>query len=227
MGAGFSTQLLVRALVDRVWRALRDPAEIRRWHGWDDPGLDAEIEFIYAEHAAEGERPYELLVEPFDTFLLEPHEDGTVVRLDRAPPETAPQWADGYDAVTQGWVSFLQQLRFALERQPGRDRRTLFWSGQGEPRHALLDDQTLPAPVLGRWFTSDLQDGLVLDELGPGLLVVARQDAGSGGPGAMAILTTYGVDDDGWDELRERWSAWFGAGYPDAEAPQERVSSST
>lgn len=104
---------------------------------------------------------------------------------------------------------------------PRRERRTLFWEGSGEPARPLLDDGTLPVPALGRWFTTDLQDGLVLGGLGPGLLVVARRDARLGGPGATATLSTYGVDDGQWDELRERWTAWFRAGYPDAGAPKE------
>jgi uncharacterized protein YndB with AHSA1/START domain len=38
-----------------VWKALRDPAEIRRWHGWEydeGGGLDAEISVIYLEDVA-------------------------------------------------------------------------------------------------------------------------------------------------------------------------------
>lgn len=221
MSDEFSTRLVVRAPIDRVWRALRDPADIRRWHGWLEPGLDAEIQHIYVDGARTGERPYELVVEPLDVFGLERHEDGTVVRLDRAPREQVPEWADWYDDITQGWVSFLQQLRFALERHPDVDRRTLFWVGSGEPAAPLLDDDALPAPVLGRWFRTDLQDGVVVDELGPGLLLVARKDASLGGPGAMATLSTYGVDDAGWDALRRRWTAWFRAAYPDAEDPKE------
>lgn len=28
-------EVTVAAPPDAVWRALRDPAEIRRWHGWE------------------------------------------------------------------------------------------------------------------------------------------------------------------------------------------------
>ena len=209
MSEGFSIEVMVRAPIERVWRALRDPAEIRLWHGWDEPGLDAEIQFIYFEHATETDEPYVLVMDPLETFTLDPHEDGTVLRLDRAPKEQAGEWAHSYDAITQGWISFLQQLRFALERHPGRQRRTLVWSATGDPEADLLDDGLLPAPVLGRWFTTDRQDGLVLDELGPGLLVAARQDASLGGPGVMAVLNTYGVADADWDAVRDRWTGWL------------------
>ena len=41
----------VDAPVGVVWAALRDPAEVRRWFGWDDVGLAAEIEEIFVERA--------------------------------------------------------------------------------------------------------------------------------------------------------------------------------
>ena len=98
MSEGFSTEVLVLAPVERVWRALRDPAEIRLWHGWDEPGLDAEIQFIYADHATETDEPYVLVVEPLETFTLDPHEDGTVVRPGPCPARS--RRASGPTATT-------------------------------------------------------------------------------------------------------------------------------
>lgn len=154
MSDGFAMSMAVRAPVERVWRALRDPAEIRRWHGWNEPGLDAEIQVIYVDHANESDdEPYTLVVDPMETFLLEPHEDETTLHLVRVPREQAGEWADHYDDITLGWVSFLHQLRFALESHPGEERRTLFWQGAGEPGDDLMAAGALPAPALGRWVT--------------------------------------------------------------------------
>jgi hypothetical protein len=34
---------------------------------------------------------------------------------------------------------------------------------------------------------------------------------------AMAIITTYGLDDVAFDEQRETWTRWWRSVYPDAE----------
>ena len=226
MSDGFAMSMAVRAPVERVWRALRDPADIRRWHGWNEPGLDAEIQTIFVDHANESDdEPYTLVVDPMETFLLEPHEDETTLHLVRVPREQAGEWADHYDDITLGWVSFLHQLRFALESHPGEERRTLFWQGAGEPGDDLMAAGALPAPALGRWVTETpaglCVDALVLGGLGSGLLVLASKRAESGGPSCQATLTTYGLDDDRWAEVRAKWTEWFRSAYPDAADPVE------
>ena len=226
MSDGFAMSMVVGAPVERVWQALRDPAEIRRWHGWNEPGLDAEVQFIYVDHARESDdEPYTLVVDPMETFRLEPHEDETELHLSRVPREQAGEWADHYDDITLGWVSFLHQLRFALESHPGEERRTLFWQGTGEPSVDLLTTEALPAPPLGRWVT-ETPDGLcvealVLGGLGSGLLVLAAKRAEAGEPSGQATLTTYGLDDERWAEVRSEWTDWFRSAYPDAADPVE------
>ncbi len=94
MSDGFAMTMAVRAPVERVWQALRDPAEIRRWHGWNEPGLDAEIQFIFVDHADESDdEPYTLVVDPMETFLLEPHEDETTARARKSPGRSAARSA--------------------------------------------------------------------------------------------------------------------------------------
>ena len=39
----------IAAPVEAVWDALKDPAKIYNWHGWDDPSLKDEIDFIYGQ----------------------------------------------------------------------------------------------------------------------------------------------------------------------------------
>lgn len=221
MSGGATTELVLRGPVPRVWRALRDPAEIRRWHGWDAPGLDREVAMVYDEHAVQGDEPYTLVVDGEVTFRLAEHEDGTALRLQGVPREPAGARGTRYDEVTEGWISSVQQLRFALDRHPGEDRRTLRWSATGMPQANLADAESMPDGVLGRWFTSPLQDGLVVAGLGSGLLVLVRADEAHGGPTCSATLTTYGLDDDGFAAVRDRWTRWFARAYPHAAPPQD------
>lgn len=73
------------------------------------------------------------------------------------------------------------------------------------------------------WFRSEHQLGLTLDDLGPGLLVLGAKPVSPASPdgGAMAILSTYGLDDAAFSAVRDRWSRWWRTGYPDGAEPVE------
>jgi len=234
---GVTIEVTVAAPVETVWHSLRDPAWIRRWHGWHFDGLDEEIELIYGTEAREGEQPYVLLIDGGDQFVLSEHLGGTLVRITRAPPGGNPEWDAYYDDITEGWTSFLQQLRFALEHQPGRERRTLFFSseGLGQSMASLgvdnpvagerfdVSDPSRPLRAGEVWFVSDHQVGLTLDDLGPGLVVAGIKPTSPASPdgGAMAILSTYGLDDAAFAAVRERWSAWWRSACPGSADPVE------
>lgn len=206
---GVVIEVTIGAPVEVVWQAMREPELIRRWHGWHCDDLDAEITLIYAEGAREVE-PYVLEIEPGERFELLETAGGTTVRLTRPAKEALEgQWADWYDDITEGWTTFLHQLRFALERHPGAERRTVFLSAAGEPRQPLAD-----VPADDVLFTAAHQRGLVLDRLGPGLVVIGQSDDP---PKAMAVVTTYGLDDDAFAREQQDWEAWWRAAYPDAE----------
>jgi uncharacterized protein YndB with AHSA1/START domain len=213
---GFVLEVTIGAPVEVVWQALREPDQIRRWHGWHTDSLDAEVQLIFVDGATETGR-YVLDIESGDRFELREHEHGTVVRLTRLPREQVEgQWADWYDDITEGWTSFVHQLRFALERHPGEERRTLFMSAAGHPARPL-DEGLAVHPV---FYRAENQQGYVLDDLGPGLLVVGLTPARPGKePAAMAIVTTYGLDDDVFERQRAVWGEWWRGAYPDAEQP--------
>jgi uncharacterized protein YndB with AHSA1/START domain len=139
-------EVAIAAPVETVWRALRDPREIRRWFGWDHDGLDEEIRFIFVEHATADDEAHVLDGAEGGTIALEPQGDRTVVRVTRATS------SEGYDEINEGWLTFLQQLRFYLERHPGRDRRTVHVATTGE-----------------EWFSSEHQRGVLRDD---GTLVI-------------------------------------------------------
>ena len=48
-----AVEVTIAAPTGTVWRALRERDDLRRWHGWEDPTLDEEIEVIYFSEARE------------------------------------------------------------------------------------------------------------------------------------------------------------------------------
>jgi uncharacterized protein YndB with AHSA1/START domain len=65
-------EVMVAAPIDVVWRALRDPAEIRRWFGWDYPGLDEEVDFIFQKASTASETDHTVRgIDNPDRFALE------------------------------------------------------------------------------------------------------------------------------------------------------------
>jgi uncharacterized protein YndB with AHSA1/START domain len=143
-------ELAIAAPVEEVWRALRDPAEIRRWFGWDYEGLDEEIRFIFVREAKADDEAHVLDGGDGGTIALEEQGDRTVVRVTRAAP--AGGWEGVYDEINEGWLTFMQQLRFYLERHPGQERRTEHVATSGD-----------------EWFSSPNQRGEVR---GDGALVI-------------------------------------------------------
>lgn len=133
------------------------------------------------------------------------------MRITRAPKGSGGEWDAMYDDITQGWISFLAQLRFAVEEQPNAARRTVFLaSGPGPAARALLDvadlapgDDYAIAPVTGlelsgtAWFRTDGQTGLTVADYGPGLVVLADKPGAEPGSAesSMAIVSTFGLDD--------------------------------
>jgi uncharacterized protein YndB with AHSA1/START domain len=220
--------VVVAAPVDAVWDALRDKEKIRHWHGWEDPQLDAEIDLIYFGGSTED--GHTLTTPNGDRFVVEPWDGGSRVTLTRAPYGSNPEWDAYYDDITEGWITFLHQLRFALERHPGEGRRTLFYSGSGDrstgPAEQLGLDAAVgsayAAEVVGEsvsgsvWFRSEHQVGLTVDQWGDGLLVLSYLEPGEAKPSgaAMAVLTLYGLGDDERERLGERWQDWWSALYP-------------
>ena len=69
------------------------------------------------------------------------------------------------------------------------------------------------------WFRSDQQLGISVDAWGDGLLVVSSAEPSPRKPNgaAMAILTTYGLDDSQLAELEARWRSWWAEHFPGGE----------
>jgi len=220
----------VAAPVEAVWDALRNKEKIRHWHGWEydgpDGGLEQEIDLIYFTQAVEDGTT--LTLGNGDQFVVEPVEGGARITLTRAPMGANPEWDAYYDDVTEGWITFLHQLRFAVERHPGDPRHTLFFSGTGalspiselgiplEPAGTPYELDLVGQSVQGEvWYTSEHQIGLTVDAWGNGLLVLSHLPPGEQKPegASMAILSLYGDVDR--DEVDARWRTWWDQRYPE------------
>jgi hypothetical protein len=206
----FRVEVAIAAPRDLVWRALTEPAEIRRWFGWDYEGLDEEIRYIFVDHATP--QPPDRIELDGGEGAIEVVADGprTVVRVVRPGPLGDAAWEDLYDEMEEGWRAFFQQLRYALERRPGEDRRTLFLAGEAVAGPVV---EALAARLPGRpCHESRHQRAVEFDRYGGGLAVVKSPllDAPASGQ-VWILLTTYGLDDGAFADLRGDWSAWWSA----------------
>ena len=232
-------EITVSAPADEVWDALRDPAQILRWFGWDADSLPAEVDYIFVDHVDVDEAARVIRFQGMpDRFEVEATADGkSLVRLIRAgSTRSQADWEGIYDDMVQGWITFVQQLGFALDRHPGETRRTLYLSGLAAeaktplPSAALGFDALRAGAVGDRYaleaageqltgtvrFVTALQTGLTVDGWGDGLLVLIDRptSVGDGLAGGWAVLTTYGLDDAAFAAFEGRWKAWWADRYP-------------
>ena len=182
-----------------VWSWLRDPALIHRWHGWQCDDLADEIELIFNTETTvvdEG-RAANIGGHLFELAAVEA--DAADADADAETRLTVTRQFDNEYAfdIDQGWISFLQQLRFALARHPDDERRTHFLHGPTLP--------DAPLPITGStWFESEFQRGIVAEDF-DGLAIVYQRPDGS----AMVIVTAYGLDDAAFDAIGRRLDTWW------------------
>jgi len=233
-----SFEMLLPRPVEAVWLAFRDPELIRRWHGWDFEGLDEEIKALYVDGVVVDQEQHTLHIGGH-LFALRPQDGHTLLHVSRKAPvekvDTGIDWARQYDDIEEGWISFLQQLRFVLARQLQRRRRTIFRAGAARSAVptpiadvlGLFNAARTPAgePYVADvgpgdhlegevWFRTGLQLGVTVDGWGEGLLILTHP-ASSDEPFGLAtmILTTYGLGEDDFADLERRWGMWFAARY--------------
>ena len=237
------------APVDAVWAALRDPDLIRRWFGWDDEGLGDEIQQIFVQEPAADDDARSITWPHGDRFTLEQRDDGTLLRVSRRGHDGTGGFDGVYDAVDEGWITFVQQLRFWLERHGGAERRTVSAIGvdlgpEDDPLLTRLGLRSLGENPVGSpyrieradgssfggevFFQTDLQLGLSVQEEGDALLVVARTPPSTAPPAGRAVfvLGVYGdaaADPSGFAEIERRWTSWWGAEPPSSAGHRSEV----
>ena len=228
-------EMTIAAPAEAVWDALKDPAKIYNWHGWDDPSLKEEIDYIYVD-AIRDEAAMVMRFEGFgDRFEVEARGAESILRVVRAMPADA-EWEDVYEDMTEGWISFVQQLRFGIERHDLGPRRTLYLAGSakpgGKPPIAALgladlrdhaDGESVSVDLATRdhiegrvWHRTSWQVGLTVPQWGDGLLIATDKSATDKSPDGrgMVVLTTYGLSDQEFEALESRWQTWWNEHLP-------------
>ena len=232
--------VVINSDAQHVWTMLREPSKLAQWHGWEAEDQAAEINEIYfSPNVIEGADHTSLVVDGGDVFTLTPVPVGTEVSVTRAAVDHDSEWAAWDEDITQGWLTFLQQLRFALERHPHGRRRTAFFSVPGTEGSAIdkLGLSNVPAPgepysltlatgeeISGKvWFRSNHQVGLTVHNYadhGEGLVIVADQSAVPDlrpEGGSLVIVSTYDLGAHALETVRSYWDKWRAENYPTSE----------
>lgn len=233
--------VVINADAPQVWTMLREPAKVAQWHGWEADELPDEINQIYfGTNAVESPDHTSLTTNGGDVFDLKPVSAGTLVSVTRAALDHNSEWAAWDEDITQGWLTFLQQLRFALEHHPHGKRHTLFFELPGGSGSAIekLGLSEVPKPgdpyeltlgtgedITGKvWYRSNHQVGLTVHsyaEHGDGLLIVADQpvieDVRPDG-GALVIASTFDLGAHKLETVSSLWDGWRSENYPTSDA---------
>lgn len=229
-------ELTIAASADDVWEAMRAPEVIAQWFGWDATTLAGEIKYIFVDHADADDSARTLGFEGMaDSFQVIDQGDHCVVRLVRAGASgDEADWDGVHEDMTEGWLAFLTQLQFMMERHARDRRRTIYLSGKPAegaapfPVRAGLGADALTiqgaryeldpghgAPLTGQvWRRSRRQLALTVDAYGDGLVLISDHSNGGG----SVIITTFDLTDDEFQDLRDRWTAWWTQRFPSAKA---------
>lgn len=234
-------ELTIAAPADAVWDALRDPAKIYNWFGWDADSLRDEIDFIFFKHVIVDDAARILRFDGMpDRFEVEERDGKSVLRIVRSVAADEG-WEGVYEDMTEGWISFVEQFRLGIEHHGLGARRTLYLAGSaiegvGPPSRELglsaVVDAPPGSPVSAALPTGDAVDGVVWHRTpfqfgvtvpgwGDGLLIVTDVPEGQKSPHGRGtvVLTTYGLADADFAALEARWRQWWDARYaPSADA---------
>jgi len=117
--------------------------------------------------------------------------------------------------------SLFEQMQETLERHSADRRRTIFLDGKAAAAAVCgaLQERLPGTP----WYQDRFQRGMVTDEQGDSLVVLAtRETLDSDRQGAVHItLTTHGLDDDAFATARQDWWSWWSSR---VESPQLAIS---
>lgn len=193
---GYRVEVPVRAGRGEVWKAVTQPAVLRRWFGWDYEGLEAEIRQIFVNQAAllEGDR-----MGWADGSYLEVTGDvdnSTVCAIREGPAADT----DRFDAIEEGWKAFLVQLRFLLEHRPKGSRRTVYLTGAATGRETL-------ALVDAAWERAGSRVAWAVVPEGHLVVAAGHVPLSRRSTAAMQItVSTYGLPDEEFALCRDDWA---------------------
>jgi uncharacterized protein YndB with AHSA1/START domain len=193
----YSVEFPIRAGRDAVWAAVTQPPLLREWFGWDYDGLDAEIQHIFVNEATLT-APERLSWADGSYLEVSGDDDRCVVRAVREGPP--PDYPDAFDAIEEGWKSFLIQLHHLIEQRPAGKRRTLYLTGETTGRQVL-------ELVDGDWQRVGSRVAWAVDA--DGRLVVASGNIPLDEPaaaGMQIVVSTFGLDDEAFITCRDDWA---------------------
>jgi uncharacterized protein YndB with AHSA1/START domain len=237
----------VRGTPEEVWRAIATGPGISSWYvphtvderegGVATASFGAAPEMQIQGRVAAWEPPHRVVFDgggmglAFE-WLVEAREAGTcVVRLVNTGFGSGEDWDAQYDAMTEGWLLFLGNLRLHLEHFPGQTATavlpTATWAGSRDTTWArLMDALGIPAtPAVGERIEVNAPDAptlagtvadaaqwriaLVLDQPSPGTAILAVE--GQGEQVEVSIWSyLYGNDGAAAAERDEPlWQGWL------------------
>ncbi len=187
----FCATFLMSAAPTEVWQHLREPELLRRWFGWHGPEFDSEIAGLSGEFSTVVRDGHDLVIGDH-RMALRAAGTGTELRLDR----TSRSGADDAE-IDEGWVTFLEQLRYVVAVRPEGARHTF----------VVADAPATQIPWESEdWARSAHQRTVVVPSWGQVQLNVLRP--APDGPGARVVVNGYGRTDRVAEEQHAAVAAW-------------------
>jgi uncharacterized protein YndB with AHSA1/START domain len=119
----FSATFLMPAPPATVWQHLREPELLRQWFGWHGPEFEDEIAGLSGGFSAV-EREGRSVAIGDHRMVLQEVDPGTELRVSRVGESDE----HGIE-IDEGWVTFIEQLRYVITVQPAGARHTLMVPG--------------------------------------------------------------------------------------------------
>lgn len=190
----FTAAFLMPAPSAIVWPHLREPELLRRWFGWHGPEFDDEIAGLSGAFSAV-EREGQVVVIGDHRMVLHEVDAGTELRISRTG-ESGEHDVE----IDEGWVTFLEQLRFVVTTQPAGARHTFMTSAAPEDGIPWEHEQ---------WARSAHQRTVLVPAWGQVQVTAVRSAAG--GPAGRVVVNGYGRTDDQAAEQHAAVAAWVAA----------------
>lgn len=171
----FSATFPMPAPTSTVWQHLREPELLRRWFGWHSAEFEDEIAGLSSGFSTVEREGYEVVIGDH-LMALQEVAAGTELRISRI------RESDDHDVeIDEGWVTFLEQLRYVITVQPAG------------ARHALM----IPAAPTSEipweheeWARSTHQRTVVVPKWGH--VQVSTLQPAAGGPARRVVVNGYG-----------------------------------
>lgn len=244
-------EIEIDAPPDAVWKAISTGEGLSRWYAEEarvDPRVGGEHWISWGEGQDLGNTNlawepgkririgdpdhatatgYQAMVIDFE---IESRGGKTILKLVQSGLPTGPEWDSMDDGTDLGWEMFLFALKFYLERQAGKSRRTILrYFGSEKPAEATFDGVRELLGIaaadleVGKRYTATTQAGekisgeivavepghllsATVDQLGDALVSLTVHGTQKGSY-VNFIVGTFGLPEAQYAEAKTRWSA--------------------